>query len=55
MTYDWDGKRTRQLKIIQGVAVGMTVVAVCAAFAALFAVGADFRLPQLGKTSSAPL
>ncbi|PYE23009.1 hypothetical protein C8J32_10811 [Rhizobium sp. PP-CC-3A-592] len=37
MAYDWDGKRTRQLKIIQGVAVGMTVAAVCAAFAALMA------------------
>ncbi|CZT36122.1 hypothetical protein GA0004734_00031240 [Rhizobium sp. 9140] len=48
MTYDWDGKRTRQLKIIQGVAVGMTVVAVCAGFAALLALGADLPFGLVG-------
>ncbi|CZT36239.1 hypothetical protein [Rhizobium sp. 9140] len=41
MTYDWDGKRTRQLKIIQSVAVGMTFVAACAAFAALLKIALD--------------
>lgn len=48
MTYDWDGKRTRQLKIIQGVAVGMTVVAACAAFAALLTLGADLPFSLFG-------
>ncbi len=48
MVYDWDGKRTRQLKIIQGVAVGMTVVAVCAASAALLALGSGLPFGVLG-------
>ncbi len=48
MTYDWDGKRTRQLKLIQGLAVGMTLVAVSAASAALLSLGAEFTLSVFG-------
>ena len=48
MTYDWDGKRTKHLRIVQAVAVGMTLLAVCAVLAALLAIGSDLPFTLLG-------